>query len=192
MKRIVDWISAAYEDIQNLHASWRFLRDTFSFSAILSTQEYTPAAAGITDFGSWIKRNINIYSSVADESPLEYYPWDIFKEAFMFGSHRTQTGRPTVVAVKPDNSLVLWSLPDGVYTVNGEYYKSAQVMTANASTPVIPSRFQMIIVWKALTYYGAFAAADEKYAHGTTEFKNMRAHLELDQLEDATFGEPLA
>jgi len=192
MKRIVDWVASGYEDIQNLHATWRFLRTGFSFSTIVSTQDYTPAAVALTEFSEWIKNDIRIYSSVADESQLEYYPWDIFRQAFFFGSQRTQTGRPSIVTVKPDNALALWALPDAVYTVNGEYYKSAQVMTANADTPVIPTKFQMIICWKGLMHYGAYAGAEEKYAHGSNEYKKLLSMLEYEQLEDFTYGEPLA
>jgi hypothetical protein len=192
MKRIVDWVSSAYEDIQNMHETWKFLRTDFSFSTIASTQDYTPTAVSLTSFASWVKNDIRIYSSVEDEYPLEYYPWAIFREAYYFGTHRTTTGRPTVCTVRPNNALTLWQIPDAIYTVNGEYYKTADIMTANASIPLIPTRFQMIIVWKALTYYGAYAAADEKYAHGDKEYKKLLALLEFDQLEDMTFGEPLA
>jgi hypothetical protein len=192
MKRIVDWISAAYEDVQNLHATWRFLRNDFSFSTIASTQDYTPAAVGLGDFATWKKNDIRIYSSINDEDPLEYYPWEIFRDAFFVGSNRTQTGRPTVVTIRPNNALALWQIPDAVFTVNGEYYKSAQTMTANDSSPLIPARFQMILVWKGLMHYGAYAGAEEKYAHGNNEFKRLLASLEFDQLEDTTYGEPLA
>ncbi len=192
MKRIVDWVASAYEDIQNLHAIWRFLRTDFSFSTIASVQDYTPAAVALTDFAAWVKEDIRLYSSIEDEDPLAYYPWEIFRPSFYVGSHRTQTGRPTVVTVRPNNSLTFWQIPDAAYTVNGEYYKTAQVMSANSDTPVIPARFQMIIVWKGLMYYGAYAGADERYAHGNNEYRRLISLLEFDQLEDTTFGEPLA
>jgi len=192
MKRIVDWVASGYEDIQNLHATWRFLRTDFSFPTIANTQDYTPAAVSLPDFSEWIKNDIRIYSSAADESGLEYYPWDIFRQAFFFGAQRTQTGRPSVVTVKPNKALALWALPDAEYTVNGEYYKSAQVMSANTDTPVMPTKFQMIIVWKALMHYGAYAGAEEKYAHGNNEYKKLLSMLEYEQLEDFTYGEPLA
>jgi hypothetical protein len=192
MKQIVDWVASAYEHVQNLHQSWKFLRNDFSFSTIASTQEYLPSAVSLTDFSTWIKNDLRIYSAVADEDFLDYYPWDVFKQAYMFGSHRTTTGRPTIVSVKPTGALVLWAIPDAVFTVIGEYYKNAQVMTVDASTPVIPTRFQMVVVWKALTYYGAYAAADEKYTHGNIEYKKILAELEMDQLEDFTYGDPLA
>jgi len=192
MKRVVDWVSSAYEDIQNIHLTWRFLRNPFTFPSIYNTQEYSPAAVSLNDFASWIKNDIRLYSAVDDEDFLEYYPWDIFKEAYMFGSHRTLMGRPTIVSVKPNNSLMLWSIPNAAYTVVGEYYKSAQVMTTDVSVPVIPTRFQMIIVWKALMHYGAYAGADEKYAHGSNEYKSLLFKLEIAELEDMIFGEPLA
>ena len=192
MKRIVDWISAAYEDIQNLHATWRFLRDDFSFPTIANTQEYKPAAVSISDFGSWVKEDIRLYSAISDETALIYYPWSTFRETYLYGSHRLQTERPTVISVKPDEALVLWAIPNGIYTVNGEYYKTGDLMSANTDIPLIPSRFHMIIVWKALMHYGAYAGADEKYAHGNNEFRRLLANLEYDQLEDTTYGESLA
>lgn len=192
MKRIVDWISAAYEDIQNIHASWRFLRTSFSVSTIASTQEYTPAALSITDLGKWKRNDIRIYSSVADEQYLDYYPWEEFRMLYMYGSYRSQEGRPTIISIKPDNSLTFWQTPDDVYTIDGEYYKTADVLSGNTDTPLIPARFQMVIVWKALMHYGAYAAADEKYAHGQNEYRRVLRILEDDQLDDTTFGEPLA
>lgn len=192
MKRVADWISSAYEDIQNLHATWRFLRDDFSFSTIADTQDYTPAAVNLISFASWVKEDIRIYSALSDEQFLEYHPWEIFRQAYFIGTQRTQTGRPTIVTVKPNNALALCQIPDAVYTVNGQYYKAAQVMSANDDTPVIPVRHRMIIVWRALTYYGAYAGADEKHAHGSNEYKKLLFALQHDQLENMTYGEPLA
>jgi hypothetical protein len=192
MKRVVDWVASAYEDIQNLHATWRFLRNDFSFSTIANTQEYTPIAVSLTDFSTWVKNDVRLYAAITDEDFLEYYPWGTFREAYLFGNHRVVTGRPTVISVKPNNAMTFWAIPDAVYTVTGEYYKSAQIMTGDTSIPVIPTRFQMIIVWKALMHYGAYAGADEKYAHGSNEYKKTLTGLEMQELEDVTFGEPLA
>lgn len=193
MKRVVDWISTAYEDIQNMHNSWRFLRADFSFPTINNVQDYTPAAVNLPEFAEWMRDDLRIYqTSVADETYLSYVPWAAFRQNYLFGSQRTETSRPTIVSVRPNTALSLWQVPNGAYTVSGEYFKTADIMTANASVPVIPARFQLIIVWKALMYYGAYAAADEKYAHGNNEFKTMKSRLELDQLDRATYGAPLA
>ena len=192
MARVVDWVSGAYQDIQNKRTSWRFLKNDFSFQTIAGTQNYTPAAVSLPEHASWVKEDIRIYKSAEDETFLQYLPWAVFREAYLFGVHRTAQGRPTVVSVTPHNALAFSQLPDDAYTVTGEYYKRAQTMTANADTPLFPDRFHMIIVWRALMFYGAYAAADEKYAHGQNEFKTMLPALELDQLEDFTYGAPLA
>jgi len=192
MLRVVDWIDGAYEDVQNLHNSWRFLRTDFDFSTIASTSEYTPAAAGLDDHASWIKEDLRLYSSVADEDFLEYCPWDEFRTTYQFGSRRTQEERPKVVTVKPDNSLRFWPIPDAVYTVDGEYYKAAESMSANDDEPNFPARLHMILVWKGLMYYGTWAAAEESYARGEREYNRVKALLEFSELEDWGHGDPLA
>jgi hypothetical protein len=192
MQRVVDWVLSAYEEIQNAHTTWRFLRNSFSFSTVASQQEYTPVQAGISDMASWVNDTVSLYSSVADEQFLDYVPWDFFKTNYWIGSHRTTTGRPSVVTVTPANSLSLWQLPDAVYTCRGEYYKTPGTMAVDADTTNIPTRFQMAIVWKGLMYYGAYAAADEKYTHGKNEYTRLLRKMELDQLEDFAYGEPLA
>lgn len=192
--RIVNWILAADQDVQDQHATWRFMRENFSFSCIGSpaTQEYTPAAAGYTDLANWIYNDIRLYDNAADESELQYVPWDEFRMGYMYGSSRTQEGRPSIVSVKPNNSLMLWQLPNDTFTVDGEYYKKAVVMTGNTDEPQYPTRFHLIAVWRALMFYGAWAGADEKYAHGSNEYSKLMRKLELDQLERMGWGDPLA
>ena len=193
MLRIVEWINAAYEDVQNTHATWKFLRTDFSDVTVATTQEYTPADFSITDFGSWIEEDIRVYTAEADEQRLDYDLWLDFKLAFMYASNRSQTEKPTNISIRPsDNALVLWPIPNAVYTVVGEYYKTGDVLSGDADIPLIPTRFQLIIVWKALMLYGAYTAADEKYAHGQNEYKKVLRALELDQLEQLHYGEPLA
>lgn len=193
LERVVEWITAAYQDIQNKHATWRFLRDDFSFSTIASTQEYTPTAVSITDHAQWIEEDIRVYENVGDEYLLHDPTWDDFRLAYLYGSNRSLTGKPIAQAVRPkNNGLNLWPIPDAVYTVVGEYYKIPDVMSADADLPLFPARFHMIIVWRALMLYAAWAAADEKYAHGKTEYDALYLDLEQDQLEQVIYGEPLA
>ena len=192
MLRVVEWVDAAYQDVQIAHASWRFLRKDFSFSTIASTQEYTPAAVSLEDLATWIQQDMRLYLTIGDEQFLETIQWDDFRIAAMYGSNRTLEGRPILASIKPNNSLMLWQIPDAVYTVAGEYFAVPDVMDENTSTPVIPVRFHLAIVWKALMYYGAYTAADEKYAHGKNQYSRELRALENDQLEIMTYGEPLA
>lgn len=192
-KQVVDWITAAYEAVQLMHSTWRFLRADFSFATIESIQEYTPTAVGLTDFATWIRDDIRLYENLTDEQFLEYYPWDEFRINYMFGSHRTVEGRPVIVSIKPNDSLMLWQLPNSAdFTVIGEYYQTPDVMEANDDEPIFPVRYHMIVVWKALKDYAGFTAADEKYVHGNTEYTRILHPMELKELPDILYGEPLA
>lgn len=190
--RLVNWILSAYEDIQNLHPEWQFLQSSFSFSTVAEQQNYTKTDAGVTDLASWKTKDVRLYSAVTDEVELVYHPWDDFRLAYKSGSSRTQEERPSVYSIKYDLSMDLWPIPDAVYTVNGEYFKQAQTMTLDADEPVIPNQYHMIIVWRALMFYGAKIGADEVYAHGNNEYGRILRRLELNQLPRFVWGKPLA
>lgn len=191
MLELVTWYNSAYEDILNLHKNWRFMQEEFSFNTIASVSTYTAAGVNITDLGEWITDDTRVYLLQADEQRIEYMPWAQFKESTQIGT--IQTGRPSLYSVKPDNSLVFWPTPDTEYTVVGEYYKKPEQMDiADASEPVFPSQYHMIIVWRALIYYGAGLAALEKHAFGQAEYTRLRRSLEFSQLPRITWGAPLA
>lgn len=193
--RIVNWVHSAYEDVQNAYQDWRFLTTDVEFPTVADTQAYTPTEAGYTDLAKWKTANygdFRAYTAFGNEQYLDYLPWSVFRTAYLFGSSRTQTGKPIVYSVKPDNSIIFYPIPDAGYTISGEYYKVPDVMTVNTSVPIIPARFQLVIVWRALMLYGAFEAADEKYAHGQNEYKKLFGKLKKDQGPTPSFGAPLA
>lgn len=198
--RLVNWIQDAYADIQGIHETWLFRIADFSFSTTAAKQNYTSTEAGITSgFANW-KYNpdpntlsgIRLYSAVADEQDLEYVPWEDFRAIYKFGSSRTQSGCPTIFTIKPNMSLDLWPIPDAVYTVNGEYVKAVDVLVTNTpDSPVFLSDFHLIILWKALMYYGAFEGAPEAYAHGQQEYNKLIGKMELRELPKPSYGPPL-
>lgn len=190
--RIVDWILSAYQHVQNLHATWMFLQNDFSFSTVASTQNYTKSDLALTDLSSWKTTDVRLYSAEADEQYLTYFPWHEFKELYLFGSSRSQEGRPTLFTIKPDSSISLWPTPDDIYTVNGEYFKVAQTMSDDDDEPVIPDAYRMAIVWKGLMYYGAYAGAEDAYVHGQNEYRSILRKLEQNQLPHMVWGRPLS
>ena len=196
-KKIVDWIATAYGHIQSLHQTWRFLRQDFEFNTVASQREYSVSDASITNLSRW---KINEYgdirmylaaTGISDEQYIDFVHWDDYRFAYLIGNSRTAEGRPSIVTITPDNNLDFFHVPDAVYTVKGEYWQTPDVFSGNTDEPIIPSRFHMAIVWKALMYYGAYDAADERYSHGQNEYKIMKKRLEFDQLPKITFGGPL-
>lgn len=194
MQRVVEWVLSAYRYVQNLHPSWLFLQTDFSFQTIANVGNYTPGAVALPELGSWKTDTFTDFltaTGVNAEQFMDYVPWPAFVDAYMTGAPSTQTGIPLFFTVKPDQSVQMWPIPDGIYTVRGEYFKRAQTMTANTDVPIIPAQFQDVIVWRALVLYGAFAAADEKYSAGMNEYRQILSRLEMNQLPEMMMADAL-
>lgn len=195
MLRVVEWVKAAYEYVQNLHPNWSFLRTEFALNTATGTATYEKDSGDIEDLGEYKSDSLRIYKvaiGVSDEQELEYVPWDQFRTVYIRSTSGTLQARPTLYSIKPDQSLMFWPIPDAVYKVTGEYFKAAQTLTADTSVPIIPAAFHNIIVWKALMLYGAYAGSQEAYAHGQNEYRAALSKLVLNQLPKVGFGAPLA
>ncbi|MBC8438989.1 MAG: hypothetical protein H8D87_04820 [Deltaproteobacteria bacterium] len=190
--RVVQWVSEAYEEIQNLHPTWRFLQKSFDFSTIIGTATYTPTGVALSDFGKWKTNDFRVYLTESDETFLVFEPWETFRSYYNFGAFRSQTGRPIVITVKPDDSLMTYPISEQVYTIDGQYYRSAHIMTANADEPLFATQFHMAIVWKALMLYSGDLGAADLYAHAQLEYKKLSNKMRFKYLPKVTFGRPLA
>lgn len=189
MSELVTWIQAAYQDIQNLRPNWRFMQDEFTFPMIAGVKIYLPTAVSLDDLAIWLPDDVRAYLVVADESALTYEPWADFRAIRDMGT--IPTGRPTHFSIKPNNALVFWPTPDDDYTCRGEHICVPDELSANTDTPIIPAQYHMLIVWRALTSYGAALAAEEKYNHGLQEYRRLMKAMESTQLPDEDIWEPL-
>lgn len=199
-KRLVDWISQAYVDIQNRHrGSWRWLRSEYTVATVASDDEYaysdctdTIASATISRFARWIPGTELIYltsAGVGTQGPLSWVDWDDFKQVYKMGSQNN--GYPAWVTIDPRNKLRLGPKPDAVYTVTGDYMKSPQVLAADSTTPEMPDSFHMLIVYEAMKKYAAYESAPEVWSAAKSEYARMMRDLEVDQLPPPEFGNAL-
>lgn len=192
MGKIVNWVQAAYEDIQNLNQTWNFLRFDFSFETITAASTYTPVAVGLDELARWKQDGVRSYltsTGVAAQQWLEPVDWDFLHDVRLFGVGSTLTGVPTEFAIRPDKSIVLWPTPNAIYTVTGEYWKRAQTLAANTDTPLLPVQLHMAIVWGAVKYYAADQGAAETYSTAATNYTRLLNRLEADQLPQISFGD---
>lgn len=185
MGRVVDWITQAYEEIQDKYPTWEFLRNDFSFPTIATISAYLPSAVDLTEHGAWKPDSFRAYltaTGTSDEQEISYLPWEDFRDAYQLGASRSTPGRPTVFSIRPNKSVELWPVPSAVYTIVGEYYKRPQVMSANADEPLFPRQFHLAIVWKALMFYGTYENAPELYTAGELGWNRMLRKMEINQL----------
>lgn len=193
----LDWINDAYIDIQSHQTTWRFMEGSFSFTTTADTREYSVSTIGLTDHERWIINTFGdarVYltsTGVSGEQYLDYLYWDLYRQTYLFGARRSETGFPRVIAIHPDNSLDLYPTPGDIYTITGKYYKKPVELSGDSDEPVFPSQFHTAIIWRALMLYGAFYAANEKYEHGQNEYRKIIRRMQFDQLPKMTFGAPL-
>lgn len=188
MLNLVEWVQAAYQDVQNEEINWDFLLNSFTFQTIAATSTYTPIAASLPELLSWRtdrEDSMSCYltaTGVADQQYVREISWDEMNRYRYFGSNGTQTGRPLEFAIKPNNSIIFWPIPSAAYTIVGEYYKQPQSIAEDADIPIFPAAYHMILVWLALRYTGAYQSAPEKYAHGDNEYRRLMNALRANQL----------
>lgn len=197
--RVVEWVAQSYTELQNAK-QWRWLRSQFTVATVASDGSYaygdctdTIASALITRFKRWYPHEFKIYltsAGVGTETCLGYCDWEIFKRCWLIGTQND--GYPSDVSIDPQNNIRLGAEPDAIYTLTGDYQKSAQVLAADGDTPEMPADFHNLIVTGAMKKYAAYSGAPDVWASARDEHSRMRRDLELDQLPTPSFGSSLA
>ena len=167
--RLVNWILDSDKFIQNLWTRWKFLRlefsgDTTDTIATLSK----PAGLKQWDFDTFF----------IDGDPLDVIEYDKIKRDVL----DTSPGQPSRVTVMPDNSLRFEPVPNGVFTITADYYKSQVLMVNNTDVSDIPEDFDMVISGRAQMLYGNFEEAPEQQRQGAQIYGEFLGRLQDDQL----------
>lgn len=194
---MVAWVKEAWMDVQRAQANWNWMRADFSFTTTASQQAYTPTdaaptGAGLTYFRHWHTNTLRCYqTSVADEQWMVFWPYATFRDRYIFGS--VPSSRPLDFTVRPrDKALLFGNIPDGVYTIRGEYQKSARELSGNDDEPDMPDEFHYLIVYGAMRKYAFSENAPEVEARGLEGWNRIMNQLTADQIPAVSFGEPLA
>lgn len=194
MLRVVNWVNEAWHDIQLAQAGWDWMRYEFTLTTIAGQQGYTPAEASLTSFSRWHTDTLRIYKTdlgLADDKFIVELDYKSFRDTYMLGVQLP--GAPTVFAVKPrGSSLLFGAVPDGVYTVYGEYQKAPHYLVENTDTPDMPDEYHMAIVHAARMKYAAYENAPEVMMEASRDFDRLMGNLAMTQIEEVGLGGPLA
>jgi len=181
MKRLVDWTAQAWVDIQNERSDWDFLRKPVTFNTVAGQQEYAAGSdINITDFKKWRKDSFREYLESAGEGSQQYLGqsnYTAFRDYYMFGSQRLITSMPLHISITPDRKLALGPCPDNVYVIEGEYYRRAQVLAADADVPLMDEDYHMLIVYGVMKKYGMFEVANEQISAAREEKSRLELRL---------------
>jgi hypothetical protein len=185
LKRIVDWIAEADEEIQQEHDEWKFMVGDFTLNTVADDGSYAASdcVTPITDLRNWKLETFKIYllaSGVADEVRLCWMDYQLWYETYNTGSQTS--GRPKHFTIGNDMSIKLGPKPSAVYRVSGEYQKSVDTMTANEDVPVYPSEFHNLPLYLGMMKYGRSTGAAEVFQDGERLYNKMLRRMERSQL----------
>ena len=177
LKDIVRWVADADVAIQREAINWDFLyTTTFTTPTIAGTASY----AKPIDLGKWDRRTFWLDYTTANNAQLTELDYRTYLNTYGPG---VQTQRkPSKFILTPADTLILYSVPDAVYTLTANYWKTAQRMTANGDLSLIPEAYIRCIISKAKMYYAISEEADMVYAEAKGEYDELLSQLKSDQL----------
>lgn len=189
--RVVAWVAGAYKEILNDQGGvWKFLRKTVNVQLEGGKQSYSFADLNLATGVQFDTRSMRVAvnANLADETDLAHMDFKSLRDYWQFSSRHLMQSRPLNVAVNDDTKLVFGPTPDQAYWVSMQYQSMPEDFTNNADVPVLPARFHMAIVWRALRHYGIYEAAPEVVARADLAYKEVMLQLEIDQAPEVTVG----
>jgi len=205
LNRVVNWVADAYTEIQGAR-NWRWMRKKFTVDTVAGTDNYAfgactdvDDAALITRFKEWHlddpRNPPKIYltsAGVGGQVLLTWAPWDNFELLYKTGSLQSQTSQPVHITVDPKDEIHLGITPNDIYTLIGDYHKSAQILAADGDIPEMPTAYHDLIKYTAMEFYGLFESAPEIISRAERGQKRLMNQLKRNQDQVFRRGGPLA
>lgn len=177
-KLYVDWVNQAWREIQNVRQDWFFQWKQGGF-------DITEGATIIT-----LPSDLNRMAVLEiGDHKVDVIDWPVYRQYY---SQTLEQGRPTAVSFAPNGQLYLNKQADKNYSCRIDYYFLPQQLVNNTDIPTLPEEFHMIIVYKAMMYYGAYESAADVVGMGVSAYHNMMSDLEYKQLCRVDAPGPLA
>jgi len=193
--RIITWVASAYTEILNDQAlNWDFLQKTSQVQLTSGKGLYSFTDLGLTDGVQWDENSMRVAvnSDMSDETFLNGMRFPEYRDYWLFSSRRTTESRPLDVAIDNETLLNIAPIPDQDYYLALQYQAMPAELINDADTPdIIPARYHLAIVWRALRHYGMFEAAPEVVTRADLAYRELMLQLELDEADEVIVGEPL-
>jgi hypothetical protein len=154
---IARWTAQAWLDIQNeFPTSLRCLRvRNFTATLTVADNEYSVTSIApnlaLTTFSIFDAKTL--FTQKADgtlKRDLDLLPYNVWMERYKLATF--VSGQPTAATMSNDDTILFNTLPDIAYQLKGDYWRAPQELTADATIPLLPVRWHMLIVYRALQY----------------------------------------
>lgn len=188
--KIVRWVDESWNQIQNSHAHWRWLHDSFEGDLNPGLRQYSPLQMGISRFAHWVTLpyTTSIYEDELGKSDEGFiYPIEYWRYRRFYDIGEQEPARPACFCASPLNLLSFGPAPDKVYHVRGEYYKSSQRLVNDNDLPELPLRFRPMIAWLAVILLSKHDEGGFAVAAAQQNYNDYMDKLEVDQLQEVNF-----
>jgi len=190
---LVRWAIEAYHDIQrDKDGKWKWLRREWQIDTVADDPSYTYdeftdvlASAAIDRFRAWDLQREEppliylVSDGIETQSELVIADWREFRRLYGVGTHTAAA--PWCVAADHNDELHFGPKPNGVYRVNGHYWRSNQTLADDDDVPEMPADYHMLIVYRALVKYAYNVISQEKLARARAEGEALYDALCLNQ-----------
>jgi hypothetical protein len=182
-KKAVDWVNRAWTEIQNLN-DWDFLWNTSYFSTVIGQQNYDPVdnLALSPALHKWINSSVRITQS-SGTGYLTYVPWATWVRTTF------SSGKPTSFTIRPDNLISFNTLPDEIYTIYFDYYRTPQQLSTNTDELLLAEQFHDAVLYKAILYVAAEQDAPELYQDAQSQLNIRLSAMGTSVLPTITLAE---
>lgn len=192
--RVVEWVKLAYREILNSDQfNMGFIRADVAVQLTPGKGTYTKDDLNLPLLGQWDTRTmrVSVNADRSDETFLIGMRWPEFRDYWDFSTRRQVISRPLNCSVDQDTNLNIAPLPDVGYWLTLQYIQVPEDLIDNDQVPVIPDRWQMAIVWRALRHYGMFESAPEVVMRADSNYNEIVLRMTLDQSPEIVVGPPL-
>lgn len=192
--RIVTWVAGSYREILNSDQfAFNFIRKSTAVQLTAGQHTYTKAQLGLPTLGQWDTGTMRVArnADLSDETFLIGQRFNEFRDFWDFSTRRNVLSRPLNCTVTPETNLRIGPTPDADYWLNLQWLESPADLQDNDDIPVIPDRWQMAIVWRALRHYGMFESAPEVVMRADSAYNEIMLRMTLDQTPEIIVGVPL-
>lgn len=196
INKLADYINEAWMDLQVSREDWWWMRASATANTVQGQAVYLPTTDfGLTDFGNWDTdtfRNYVTATGLTSEITMEHIHYDRWRNLYQFGANRFAYTRPVDMTVTPSLAIGVGPVAAAGYTITGDYYRVPSELALVTDTPSMPAQYHMILVYRAMMYYGAAEAATEVYQEGAAEYRRFINWLGMNQADVFEVGGALA
>lgn len=195
LAEMVQWVTAAHDDICRLHTDWLFMRATGSFTLpqgaqTLSLADMRGAVATLGKPLPFVADNGAFIGITGDgaEQTCEFVPYGHWIGTY--DQAPIATGFPSYFTITPDGGMAFDTVADRAYSLRFQYSKAVVPLAADADLPMFDDAYHMTIVWWAILNYYCVSrdGVRELVQKADAELRRELTKLRNEQLPDFLLG----